>query len=100
LDIFVFGPLWIEADGRFSVSGFRIRLLGLARFLLLLNTAFTEKLAITGIPDGLVWRNLLATSHVDGAELTIRCGKETDWFIDPFDNTLHNLRPCSSYAGS
>jgi uncharacterized protein len=80
--------------GGFAVSGFQIKVLGLALFLSLLNAAFAEKLTITGIPGNLVWQNVPAASHIDqGAELTIRSGKETDWFVDPFDGTVHNTAP-------
>ena len=76
------------------MSGFPIRVLGLALFLALVNAAFAEKPAIHGIPDTLAWQNIPAAWHVEhGAELTIRSGKETDWFVDPFDGTVHNTAP-------
>jgi uncharacterized protein len=76
------------------VSGFQTKVLGLALFLPLLNTAFGERPTINGIPNGLAWQNIPAAWHVDhGAELTIRSGKETDWFVDPFDGTVHNTAP-------
>jgi uncharacterized protein len=76
------------------VSKFQVKILRQALLFLLLNTAFAEKPTINGIPDNLVWQNTPAASHVDrGAELTIRSGKGTDWFVDPFDNTVHSSAP-------
>lgn len=41
-----------------------------------------------------MWQNMPAVSHLErGTELTIRSGKETDWFVDPFDSTVHNTAP-------
>ena len=80
-------------------SRFQIKILSLALSFPLLNAAFAEKLAITGIPDGLVWKNTRVASRVDheskdhDSELTIRSGKDTDWFVDPFDGTVHNSAP-------
>src|SRR5271154_1186107 len=79
---------------RFSVSGFRIKLVGLALFLPLANAACAQKPAIIGIPNILAWQNIPAAWHVEhGAELTIRSGKQTDWFVDPFEGAVHNTAP-------
>jgi len=76
------------------MTGFQVKLLGLALFVPLLSTAFAEQPTLNGIPGGLAWQNVPVAWHVDhGVELTIRSGKETDWFVDPFDGTLHNTAP-------
>ena len=82
------------------MSGFRIRQLGPVLFLLLLNTAFAEKLVVTGIPDGPVWQNIPAASHVEhGAKLTIRSGKATDRFIDPWQQGSQPSAHAPLYVG-
>jgi regulation of enolase protein 1 (concanavalin A-like superfamily) len=76
------------------VSWFQIRVLGLVLLLPLLNAVSAEKPAIDGVPTSLAWQNIPAVWHVEhGAELTILSGKETDWFVDPFDGTVHNTAP-------
>jgi uncharacterized protein len=66
----------------------------LALVLTLLGAAFAEQLAIKGIPGTLAWHNTPVAAHVDeGNELTIRSGKGTDWFVDPFDGTVHSTAP-------
>jgi regulation of enolase protein 1 (concanavalin A-like superfamily) len=62
--------------------------------LTLLGEALAEKPAINGVPGGLTWQNVPVAWHVEhDSELTIRSGKETDWFVDPFDGTVHNTAP-------
>jgi hypothetical protein len=79
---------------RFSVSWFQIRVLGLVLLLPLLNAVSAEKPAIDGVPTSLALQNMPAAWHVEhGAELTILSGKETDWFVDPFEGTVHNTAP-------
>ncbi len=62
--------------------------------LTLLGTAFAEQPVVNGVPGGLAWQNVPVAWHVEhGSELTIRSGKETDWFVDPFDSTVHSTAP-------
>ena len=62
--------------------------------LTLLAAVFAEQPAINGVPGSLTWQNLPVAWHIEhGGELTIRSGKETDWFVDPFDGTVHNTAP-------
>jgi hypothetical protein len=76
------------------VSWFQTRVLSLVLFLPVLNAVSAEKPAIDGVPTSLAWQNIPAAWHVEhGAELTIRSGKETDWFVDPFDGTVQNTAP-------
>lgn len=83
------------------MSGFRIKVLGLALLLPLVTAAFAENPAIHGIPNTLAWQNMPTAWHVElGTELTIRSGKETDWFVDPFDGTVHNTAPILLFTPS
>jgi uncharacterized protein len=83
-----------RSAGGFPVSGFQTKVLGLALFLPLASAVFAEKPAINEIPDTLAWQNIPAAWHVEhGTELTLRSGKDTDWFVDPFDGTVHNTAP-------
>jgi hypothetical protein len=67
--------------------------------LILLGAAFAEQPAINGLPGSLTWQNAPVASHVKhGSELTIRSGKETDWFVDPFDGAIHNTAPMLLFA--
>ena len=76
------------------MSWFQIKVLGLVLLLPLLNAVSAQKPAIDGVPTSLAWQNIPAARHVEhGAELTILSGKETDWFVDPFDGTVHNTAP-------
>ena len=62
--------------------------------LALLGTSFSQQLAIEGLPRNLKWQNTPNSWRVEhGNRLTIRSGKETDWFVDPFDGTTHNTAP-------
>jgi uncharacterized protein len=46
------------------------------------------------VPGSLTWQNVPLAWHIEhGSELTIRSAKETDWFVDPFDGTVHNTAP-------
>jgi hypothetical protein len=46
------------------------------------------------IPGGLAWQNVPVAWHVEhGSELSIRSGKGTDWFVDPFDGAVHSTAP-------
>jgi uncharacterized protein len=83
------------------VSAFRARILTLALFLSSVCAAFAQKPALAGIPNTLGWQNPPAAWHVErGAQLTIRSGKETDWFVDPFDGTVHNTAPILLFSPS
>ena len=56
--------------------------------------AFAEQPAINGIPSPFSWQNSPISWHVEhGSELTIRSGKDTDWFVDSFDSAVHNSAP-------
>lgn len=62
--------------------------------LTFLGTASAQQPAIGGVPSDLRWQNTPVSWHVEsGSILTIRSGKETDWFVDPFDGTIHNTAP-------
>lgn len=62
--------------------------------LTLLGAAFAQQPAIGGVPGDLKWQNAPLSWKVEhGSELTIHSGKETDWFVDPFDGTIHNTAP-------
>lgn len=62
--------------------------------LTLLNASVAQQPAIDGVPGGLQWRNAPVSWHIeDASKLTIRSGKQTDWFVDPFDDTIHNSAP-------
>jgi len=62
--------------------------------LMLLGAALGEQPAITGLPGSLIWQNAPVKWHVEhGSELRIQSGNETDWFVDPFDGTVHNTAP-------
>jgi hypothetical protein len=64
-----------------------------------LGATFAEQPAINGVPAGLAWQNAPVAWHVEhGSELTIRSGKETDWFVDPFDGTVHSTAPMLLFA--
>jgi len=83
------------------MNGFRIKLFCVALLLLLMHAAVAQKQAIDGIPNTLAWQNTPVAWHVEqGAELTIRSGKETDWFVDPFDGTVHHTAPIFLFSPS
>jgi len=59
-----------------------------------LSAAFAQQPAIEGVPGNFQWRNAPVRWHVEhGSELTIVSGKDTDWFVDPFDGTTHKTAP-------
>ena len=59
-----------------------------------LSAAFAQQPAIEGVPGNFQWRNAPVRWHVEhGSELTIVSGKDTDWFVDPFDSTTHKTAP-------
>jgi len=59
-----------------------------------LSAAFAQQPTIEGVPGNLQWRNAPVRWHVEhGSELTIVSGKDTDWFVDPFDGSIHNTAP-------
>jgi len=59
-----------------------------------LSAAFAQQPAIEGVPGNLQWKNAPVRWHVEhGSELTIVSGKDTDWFVDPFDGSIHNTAP-------
>src|SRR5258707_9617251 len=69
--------------------------------LTLLGAAFAQQPAVDGLPSDLKWRNAPFSWHVEhGSELTIHSGKETDWFVDPFDGTIHNTAPMLLFVPS
>jgi uncharacterized protein len=76
------------------VNCFQVAARGTVLILTLLGAAFPEQPSINGVPGSLTWQNAPVAWHVEhGSELTIRSGKETDWFVDPFDGTVHNTAP-------
>jgi len=76
------------------VNCFQAGIRGMVLGLTLLVAAFAEQPSINGVPGSLTWQNAPVAWHVEhGSELTIRSGKETDWFVDPFDGTVHNTAP-------
>ena len=59
-----------------------------------LCASFAQQPAINGLPGDLKWQNAPASWHIEqGSQLTIVSGKETDWFVDPFDGAIHNTAP-------
>jgi len=67
--------------------------------LAFLGTALAQQPAIDGVPSDLKWQNAPVSWHVETRSiLTIRSGKETDWFVDPFDGTIHNTAPMLLFA--
>jgi len=67
--------------------------------LTLISALFAQQPAIDGVPSDLQWQNAPVRWHVEhGSELTIISGKETDWFVDPFDGTIHNTAPMLLFA--
>jgi uncharacterized protein len=62
--------------------------------LTLRGAVWAEQPVISGLPGHLTWQNAPVRWHVEhGSELRIQSGKETDWFVDPFDGTVHNTAP-------
>jgi uncharacterized protein len=76
------------------VNCFQAAVRSVALVLPLLAAALAEQPTINGLPGNLTWQNAPVAWHVEhGNELTIRSGKETDWFVDPFDGAVHNTAP-------
>jgi uncharacterized protein len=66
----------------------------MVRVLTFLGASFAQHPALDGVPGNLEWRVAPVNWHVEhGSELTILSGKQTDWFVDPFDGTIHNTAP-------
>jgi uncharacterized protein len=75
------------------VNYFQSGVRGVVLFVLV-GTMLAERPTINGLPGSLAWQNAPVAWHVEaGRELTIRSGKETDWFVDPFDGTVHSTAP-------
>src|SRR5262249_40348586 len=56
--------------------------------------AAAEEPALKGLPGKLEWLNAPAGWNVtDGRSLTIQPGKQTDWFVDPFNGETHKNAP-------
>ena len=61
--------------------------------------SFAQQPAIDVVPGDLKWQNTPVSWQVEsGNKLTIRSGKETDWFVDPFDGAMHNTAPMLLFA--
>src|SRR5215469_8389095 len=62
--------------------------------LMFLAASFGQQPTIDVVPGDLKWQNAPVSWQIEpGNKLTIRSGKETDWFVDPFDGTIHNSAP-------
>ena len=57
--------------------------------LVLMPICAAEQPSLEGIPAPLTWQNEPVAWQVQHGTLTLRSGKESDWFVDPFDNTIH-----------
>jgi regulation of enolase protein 1 (concanavalin A-like superfamily) len=67
--------------------------------LVLLAASFGQQPTIDVVPGNLKWQNAPVSWQIEpGNKLTIRSGKETDWFVDPFDGTIHNTAPMLLFA--
>jgi regulation of enolase protein 1 (concanavalin A-like superfamily) len=56
--------------------------------------SFAQQPAIDVLPGDLKWQNAPVSWRVEHRDqLTIRSGKETDWFVDPFDGAMHKTAP-------
>jgi uncharacterized protein len=85
----------------FGSPDYQQSILGLALLLPLVTAAFAESPAIHGITNTLVWQNIPTVWHIEHSrELTIRFGKETDWFVDSFDGTVHHTAPILLFTPS
>ena len=59
--------------------------------LIFLGASFAQHPALDVVPGDLKWQNAPISWLIEhGNQLTIRSGKETDWFVDPFDGAMHN----------
>ena len=75
------------------MNRFQAGVCSLVLVLTLPGAAVAQQPAVDGVPGDLAWRNAPLSWHVQHGELTIRSGKQTDWFVDPFDGTVHNTAP-------
>src|SRR5215472_9441225 len=67
--------------------------------LMFLAASFGQQPTIDVVPGDLKWQNAPVSWQIEpGNKLTIRSGKETDWFVDPFDGTIHNTAPMLLFA--
>jgi regulation of enolase protein 1 (concanavalin A-like superfamily) len=56
-------------------------------------------LELEGLPESLTWRNSPKASHIEGGKvLSISSGSKTDWFVDPFDETVAKTAPILSFT--
>jgi regulation of enolase protein 1 (concanavalin A-like superfamily) len=56
--------------------------------------SFAQQPAIDVVPGDLKWQIAPVSWQIEhGNKLMIRSGKGTDWFVDPFDGTMHNTAP-------
>lgn len=49
--------------------------------------------AIPGVPGPLAWQNQPVDWKLEGGKLSIKAGKQTDWFISPIDGERHENSP-------
>ena len=76
------------------MSCFRAAVLGVLAVFAFAGAVLAEQPFINGLPGELAWQNAPVSWHVEhGSELSIHSGKETDWFVDPFDGTVHSTAP-------
>jgi regulation of enolase protein 1 (concanavalin A-like superfamily) len=81
------------------VSCFHRAVRSLVLVLTLLGTTLADQPVINGLPGSPTWQISPLSWHLEhGSELTIRSGKETDWFVDPFDGTVHSTAPLLLFA--
>jgi Protein of unknown function (DUF1349) len=74
--------------------GLRVRRFGLLALSTVLVLAEAESASLHGLPTKLTWQNVPVAWNVTGStNLTIQSGKNTDWFVDPFDGSVHNNAP-------
>lgn len=48
---------------------------------------------IANVPGKLAWQNAPVSWNFAAGNLTIESGKNTDWFVDPFDGAVHKNAP-------
>jgi regulation of enolase protein 1 (concanavalin A-like superfamily) len=57
-------------------------------------TAAAQEPSLAALPGRLFWKNSPADWGLEaGRELSISAGRNTDWFVDPFDRQVHNTAP-------
>lgn len=53
---------------------------------------------LQGIPGALIWHNQPVSYHIEGGDtLMISSGPKTDWFVDPFDETMAKSAPILAF---